>query len=190
MCFCRCCCWVWSCECISTVYTSVFPVHVIPVTVLVKEVCSFPQDGGDVVFATPLSYAQAAAVDCAMSIAMWTVFRQCYSELACSSLQSVGVHCSSPLHEAKTVSLKNSYCRKLWLICLHLNSKHEGLVEFSFAVCVTLLCSSSMKFLNICFLQLMKLRSLANGFAEIPFACRAFRSVEPSCACQYFSHGS
>jgi len=37
---------------------------VIPVRVLVKEVCSFPQDGGDVVFATPLSFAQAAAVDC------------------------------------------------------------------------------------------------------------------------------
>ncbi|CAM6009025.1 unnamed protein product [Sphagnum balticum] len=65
-----------------------------------------------------------------MSITMWTVFRRCYSELACSSLESVGVHCSSPLHEAKTVSLKNSYCRKLWLICLHLNSKHEWLLEF------------------------------------------------------------
>ncbi len=38
--------------------------HVIPVRVLVKEVCSFPLDGGDVVFATPLSFAQAAAVDC------------------------------------------------------------------------------------------------------------------------------
>ncbi len=29
-----------------------------------------------------------------------------------------------------------------------------------------------------------------NGFAEIPFACIAFRSVEPSCACQCCSHGS
>jgi hypothetical protein len=37
---------------------------VISVRVLVKENCSFPQDGGDVVFATPLSFAQAAAVDC------------------------------------------------------------------------------------------------------------------------------
>ncbi len=39
--------------------------HVIPVRVLVKEVCGFPQDGGDIiVFATPLSFPQAAAVDC------------------------------------------------------------------------------------------------------------------------------
>ncbi len=38
--------------------------HVIPVRVLVNEVFQFPRDGGDVVFATPLSFAQAAAVDC------------------------------------------------------------------------------------------------------------------------------
>jgi hypothetical protein len=69
------------------------------------------------------------------TVSMWTVFGQCYSELACSSLESVYVHCSSPLHEAKTVSLKNSYCRKLWLICLHLNSKHEGLLEFFLCSC-------------------------------------------------------
>jgi hypothetical protein len=60
----------------------------------------------------------------------------------------------------------------------------KGFSTSSFAVCIMLLCSSSMPFLKICFLQLMKLRSLANGLAEIWFACRAFRSVEPSCARQ------
>ncbi len=86
-------------------------------------------------FATPLSFAQAAVVDCVhvyyhVDSLPTMLFGRCCSELACSSLEFVGVHCSSPLHEAKTLSLKNSYCRKLWLICFHLNSKHEGLLEF------------------------------------------------------------